>query len=109
MTVGAIFLAILVIVLAGSLSETLSEQDVIIEITPTTETVTASGITRDGIYFELKEYQTAENIILSSFKTLDLNKKIKVKGRMIGINGGKYIFSVKEIILDLSAITNRIE
>lgn len=107
MTIEAIFLAILAIVLGGSISEILSEQDVIIEITPTTETVVANGFTRHGIYFELKEYQTAEDIILSSFKTLDLNQKVRVKGQVIGTDSGKYVFSVKETVIDLAAFAKK--
>jgi len=102
-----IFLAILSIVLGGSLSEIYSADDTVITITPTKETIIASGFTRDNIYFELKEYETAENIILSSFKELNLNKTSTVKGRIIGIENRKYVFSVSETLLDLSEIGNK--
>jgi len=102
-----IFLAILSIVLGGSLSEIYSADDTVITITPTKETIIASGFTRDNIYFELKEYETTDNIVLSSFKKLTLNESSKVKGRIIGIDNRKYVFSVAETVLDLSEIGNK--
>ena len=102
-----IFLAILSIVLGGSVSEVFSTADTVITITPTKEIIIASGFTRDNIYFELKEYETTDNITLSSFKELNLNKRSTVKGRIVGIENGKYIFSVAETLLDLSELGNR--
>ncbi len=100
-----IFLAILSI--GGFVSETGSTPDVIITITPTKETMILSGFSEDNIYFELREYETTDNIVLSSFKELNLNKRSTVKGRIVGIENGKYVFSVTEILLDLSEIGNR--
>ena len=102
-----IFLAILSIVLAGFVSEKGSSPDIVITITPTKETMIASGFSGDDIYYELKEYETTDNIVLSSFKQLNLNRSSTVKGRIIGIENGKYVFSVAENILDLSEIGNK--
>ncbi len=99
-----IFLAILIIVLGESISEIRSTPDTVITITPTKETMIASGFTGDNIYFELKEYETKDNIVLSSFIKLNLNESSKVKGRIIGIDNGKYIFSVAETFFNLSEI-----
>jgi len=103
----AIFLGIFIIVLGGLASEIYPAGEGVIAVTPTSEIIVASGFTRDGIYFELKEYQTAEGIILSSFKTLDLNKRIKIRGQIIGISDEKYVFSVKETVIDLAIFAKK--
>ena len=102
-----IFLAIL-IGLGGPVSEIGCTPDIVITITPTKETMIASGFSEDDIYFELKEYETTDNITLSSFKELNLNKSSKVKGRIVGKENGKYVFSVAETIFDLSEIGKQI-
>ncbi len=100
-----IFLAILSI--AGFVSEIGSTSDIVITITPTKETMIVSGFSEDNIYFELKEYETTDNIVLSSFRELKLNKSSTVRGRIIGIENGKYVFSVAENLLNLSEIGNK--
>lgn len=100
-----IFLAILSI--AGFVSEIGPTSDIVITITPTKETMIVSGFSEDDIYFELKEYETTDNIVLSSFRELKLNKSSTVRGRIIGIENGKYVFSVAENLLNLSEIGNK--
>ena len=102
-----IFLAILSLVLWEFVSEIGSTSDIVITITPTKETMIISGFSEDNIYFELREYETTENIVLSSSKELNLNKRTTVKGRIVGIENGKYVFSVAETLLDLSELGNR--
>lgn len=102
-----IFLAILSIFLGDSVSEICCMADTVITITPTKETMIASSFAGDNTFFELKEYETTDNIVLSSFIKLDLNKSSKVKGRIIGIENGKYIFLVDENIFELSMVGNK--
>jgi len=98
-----ILLAILIVVLNQSVSET---PDIVITITPTKETIIASGFsTKHNISYELKEYETTDNIVLSSLKTLKLNESSKLKGRIIGIENGKYIFSVEAIVRDVLGLS----
>ncbi len=99
-----VFLAVLIMFLDGSGSET---PDIVIAVTPTRETIVASGLTGNNTFFELNEYETTDNIVLSSFIKLDLNKNSKVKGRITGIENGKYVFSVEENIFDLSTVGNK--
>ena len=99
-----IFLAIVSIFLAGSASEIFTS-DVVITITPIKETIIMSGITKDNMYYELKEYETTDNIVLSSLKTLNINNSSKLKGRITGIKNGKYVFSVEGLVYNISNLT----
>lgn len=98
-----ILLAILIMVLNESASET---PEIVIAVTPTKETIMESGFsTKYNMSYELKEYETTDNIVLSSLKTLNLNESSKVKGRIIGIENGKYVFSVEGVVHDLFGLS----
>ena len=89
------------------LNESASETpEIVITVTPTKETMMVSGFsTKYNMSYELKEYETTDNIVLSSLKTLNLNESSKVKGRIIGIENGKYVFSVEGVVHDLFGLS----
>ncbi len=86
----------------GSVSET---PDIVITVTPTKETIIASTFSaKDNFYYELIEYETTDNIVLSSQRTLNLNESSILKGRIIGIKNGKYVFSVENILFNICGL-----